>query len=222
MLPSEGMGCFAKGCLALLIAGFVFFVGMIGVGWVVYVKTITKLTSPAAADIQVPQPTEQQFQNAETSAARLKEAVAKNEETTVEFTAADLNALLARDRDFEDFRGRIRVDMADSIMTVEVSASLNSVPLPKMKQRWFNGTARFSFSYRSGRFKFDIRSAEAGGDEVPDIFLSESAISAFNDNFDRGFWEAAKKSGRSQFWEHVKSMSVEGDKLIVKIGRAHV
>src|SRR5438270_5837816 len=100
MVPAEGMGCFAKGCLALLIAAFVFFVGVIGVGWFVYVKTVTKLTSPTSTDIQVPQPTEQQFQNAESSVARLKEAVASNKETTVELTAADINALLARDRDF--------------------------------------------------------------------------------------------------------------------------
>src|SRR5947208_603112 len=114
MLPSERMGCFAKGCLALLIAGFVFVVGIIRVGWLVYVKAITNLTSPAPADIEVLQPTERQFQDAENSATRLKEAVANNQETTVEFNAADLNALLARDPDFKALRGRIRVDLADS------------------------------------------------------------------------------------------------------------
>src|SRR5437868_1121275 len=150
------MGCFAKGCLTVLIAGFIFLAGLMAVSWYLYVKTVSNLTSPGPADIQIAPPSESQFQTAENSKARLKEAIANNKETTVEFTAADLNALFARDPGFEDWRSHIRIDIAESIMTIEVSAPLNSVALPRMKKCWFNGTASFTFIYEAGNFSFDI------------------------------------------------------------------
>ena len=96
------MGCFAKGCLTVLIVGFILIAGVIGGTWYLYVKTVDNLTSPAPADVQVEPPSESQFQTAENSMARLRKAIANNKETTVEFTAADLNALFARDLDFKD------------------------------------------------------------------------------------------------------------------------
>ena len=210
------MGCFAKGCLTILILGSIFLAGIIGVTWYLYVKTVDNLTSPAPANIQIETPTESQFQTAENSMRRLREAIANNKETTVEFTAADLNALFARDPAFEEWRGRIRIEIADSVMTIALSAPLNSIPLPRMKKRWFNGTARFSFTYESGAFGFDIRSAEAGGHQVPDIFLSGSAISSFNDSMNSSFRdELTRTGGGSEFWNHVNTMSLEGDKLVV-------
>jgi hypothetical protein len=210
------MGCFAKGCLTVLIVGFLLIACVLGGTWYLYVKTVDNLTSPAPADVQVEPPSESQFQTAENSMTRLREAVANNKETTVEFTAADLNALFARDIAFADWRGRTRIEIADSTMTIALSASLNSIPLPRVKKRWFNGTARFSFTYEAGTFSFDIKSAEAGGHHVPDIFLTESSISSFNDSMNRSFRkELSNNDHGSEFWNHVKRMSLEGDKLVV-------
>lgn len=210
------MGCFAKGCLTVLIVGFLLIACGLGGTWYLYVKTVDNLTSPAPADVQVQPPSESQFQTAENSMTRLREAVADNKETTVEFTAADLNALFARDAAFSDWRGRIRIEIADSTMTIALSAPLNSIPLPRVKKRWFNGTARFSFTYDAGTFSFEIKSAEAGGHNVPDIFLTDSSISSFNDSMNRSFRNEVKDNNQgSEFWDHVKRMSLEGDKLVV-------
>jgi hypothetical protein len=210
------MGCFAKGCLTLLIAGFLLLACIIGGSWYLYVKTVNNLTSPAPVDVQVETPTESQVRSAENSITRLRKAIAANEETTVEFTGADLNALFARDAAFKDWRGRARVEIANSTMTVAVSAALTSIPLPRLKNRWFNGTARFSFTYDSGGFDFDIKSAEAGGHELPDVFLSSSALSSFNESMNHSFRDTMKGNDEgSQFWNHVKRMSLVGDKLVV-------
>jgi hypothetical protein len=210
------MGCFAKGCLTLLIVGFLFLACGLGGTWYLYVKTVDNLTSPAPADVQVQPPSESQFQTAENSMNRLRDAVATNKETTVEFTAADLNAMFERDAAFSDWRGRIRIEIADSTMTIALSAPLHSIPLPRVRKRWFNGTARFSFTYEAGTFSFDIKSAEAGGHHVPDLFLTDSSISSFNESMNQSFRNEVKGNNQgSEFWDHVKRMSLEGDKLVV-------
>lgn len=208
------MGCFAKGCLTVLIVGFILLAGVIGGAWYVYIKTVDNLTSRTPADVQIEPPSESQFQAAESSMERVRKAP-RDRETTVEFTAADLNALIARDPDFEDLRGKVRIEIANSIMTITLSAPLRSIPLPRMKNRWFNGTARFSFTYDSGKFNFDIKSAEAGGHEVPDIFLS-NFNSSFDDDMNRDFLNELRSDvDDPEFWNRVKAMRLAGDKLIV-------
>ena len=215
-MPKEGMGCFAKGCLTLLIVGFILIAGVIGCSWYLYVRMVDNLTSPMSADVHVEPPSESQFQAAENKYTALKTASDKNETTTVEFTAADLNALIARHPDFSDWRGHVRIEIADSTMTVALSAPLSSIPLPRVKKRWFNGTARFSFTYESGHFSFDIKSAEAGGHYLPDMFLSSSSLASFNESMDENFRNGLKDNDRdSEFWENVKKMSLSGDKLVV-------
>ena len=105
------------------------------------------------------------------NAARLDEAITRNQETTIEFTGPELNHLLSRQSDLSWLRGRSRIEIADSTMTVALSAPLSALPWPGLKDRWFNGTLRFSMTYGSGTFQLEIISAEANGNEFPNSFL---------------------------------------------------
>ncbi len=211
------MGCFAKGCLTLLVVGFLFFAALLGGAWYFYNTTVANLTSSAPLDVRIEQPSEAQLQAAESTRARLDEAVARNAETTVEFTSADLNALLARNEDFREFRGRARVDIADSMMTIALSVPLDSIPLRKLRKRWFNGTARFGFTYSSGEFEVDLDSLEAGEHRLPNQFLFAGPfMDAFNDGLNEAFENDLRNGNRDrEFWSRVKTMSLQGDKLVV-------
>jgi hypothetical protein len=213
--PRSGMGCFAKGCLTVLIVGFLC-VAVVGVGgWLFYKKTFKNLTSSEPADIQVEKPAPAQITAAEESRTRLDEAIARNQETTVEFTGPELNYLLQRNTDWDFLRGRSRIDIADSTMTVALSAPLEKLPWPGFKGRWFNGTVRFSMTYASNEFQLEIISAEANGSRFPDALLSRfnsSFDEAMNDEFRK---EVRKNTRQSEFWSHVKSISLQGDKLII-------
>src|SRR2546421_2020726 len=145
----------------------------------------------------------------------MDEAIARNQETTVEFTGPELNHLLARESDLSWLRGRTRIDIADSTMTVALSAPLDTLPWPGLKGRYFNGTLRFSMSYGSGIFLLDLKSAEANGHEFPTAFLS-SFNSSFNESMNEEFQKELRKNNReSEFWSHVKSISLQGDKLSI-------
>lgn len=207
------MGCFAKGCLTVLVLGF-FLIAVLGVGgWWFYKKTFNSLTSAGPSDVRIEAPTPADIQKAESSKARLDQAIAKNEETTIELTGPELTVLLSRDDDLDFLRDRTRIEIADSIMTVTLSAPLRALHWPGMKDRWFNGTVRFSMSYANGEFEVDIQSAEANGREFPDIF-----ISGFNNTFTEAMNEAFQRERHrngNEFWSHVKTMKLQGDKLVL-------
>lgn len=209
------MGCFAKGCLTVLVLG-AFFIAAIGVGgWFIYKKTVNNLTSYSPGDVQVEAPTPAQIQSAESTRAHLDEAIAREQETTVEFTGPEINYLLARNPDLEFIRGRSRIEIADSVMTVTLSAPLNRLRLPGLKGRWFNGTIRFSMTYASGKFELEIISAEANGNELHSSFLS-AFNGAFSESTNEAFEETLDRNERGhEFWSHVKTMSLQGDKLII-------
>jgi hypothetical protein len=101
-------------------------------------------------------------------------------------------------------------------MTVALSAPLDRLPWPGLKGRWFNGTLRFSMTYSSGRgFELEIISAEANGNEFPTSFLSafnSSFADSMNDEFRK---ELRKHNSETEFWNHVKTISLQGDKLII-------
>lgn len=209
------MGCFAKGCITVLVLG-VLFLAAIGVGgWFFYKKTIENLTATAPADIRVEPPTPAQLQSAEEARRRLDEAIARNEETTVELTGPEVNLLLQRNSDWDFLRGRTRIDIADSTMTVALSAPLNLLPWPGLKGRYFNGTVHFSMTYVSDQFEFEIISAEANGNQLPSSMLS-AFNSSFNDSMNTEFRDEMRKNNReTEFWSHVKSIVLQGDKLII-------
>jgi len=209
------MGCFAKGCLTVLVLGFLCF-AIVGVGgWFFYKKAIANLTATVPTDIRVETPTPDQIKTAEVSRTRLDEAIARNQETTVEFTGPELNLLLQRSSDWDFLRGRTRIDIADSTMTMALSAPLERLPWPGLKGRYFNGTVRFSMTYVSDQFQFELISAEANGSEFPSSLLS-SFNSTLNESMNDEFRSELRKNNReTEFWSHVKSIVLQGDKLII-------
>lgn len=206
------MGCFGACCLSVLVVGFLCLAGVLGTGWYVYHKLAkNNIISDSPISVVLEKPTDAQYQTAEASLNRLKAANNERREETVAFTAADLNALLARHPDFHDLEGHVRVEIADSVMTITLSAPLD-VFWSSKKRRWFNGIVRFSGRYEDNEFQIDIKSARGGEYEVPEYILARlnSSISeAIVDNSDEWRRELGVDLRR------VKRMSIDGDKLIV-------
>src|SRR5204862_8112935 len=120
------------------------------------------------------QPTEPEDQAADTSFTKWKAAANERREETVSFTAADLNALLARHSDFRDLSGHARVEIANSTMTISLSAPLDGFLWSSKKRRWFNGIVRFTGGCEDGEFQSNIDSASGGDYDGPDYVLSRA------------------------------------------------
>jgi hypothetical protein len=213
--PRQGMGCFAKGCLTVLILGFLCLAAVVGSCWYIYHQLATNnLISDAPADLLLEQPSDTQYRAAEDALARVKSAKEADREETVAFTAADLNALLAKDPDFEDLKGHVRVDIRNSAMTINVSAPLKMLQMSSMRGRWFNGILRFRGGYESGVFRVTVESARGGDYEVPGFIIS-SLNTSINESLNENTGDWQKDAGGSEFWRHVKSLKIEGDKVVV-------
>ncbi len=208
----SGLGCFGACCLTVLVVGFICLIGVAGTGFYVFHKLASNnIISDSPTSVVLEQPSDAQYQTAETSLNQLKTASKERREETVAFTAADLNALLARHPDFHDLENHARVEIAESVMTVSLSAPLDMF-WSSGKRRWFNGIVRFSGRYEDGEFHLNILSARGGDYEVPDYILSRlnrNVGEVITDNSDEWRRELGVDLRR------VKRMSIEGDKLIV-------
>jgi hypothetical protein len=213
---SSGMGCFTKGCLALVIAVVVLGVVLIGGGLFVVNRGINMFTATAPAQIQTRPATPAELQVAKAKLDSLRSAIRNRVETTIEFTADDINALLQNEPEFREARNHARVVIANSIVSLDVSAPLDSAQWSRLKARWFNGNIQFGFSYVDDNFNFDVRSAEANGYQFPRALLSTEFMQSFNRSFNDSFRrESARRGDASDLWRHIRMATVQNDKLIV-------
>ena len=214
-----GMGCFAKGCLVVVVGGALL-IGALCVGaWFFYGRAVATFTSPQPTDVRIENVSDADLRSAEDKLNRLGQAAADNQEVTVEFTANELNAMIAREPLFAELNNHARVAIADSILTLEVSAPLGQTAMPKLKQRWFNGTARVGFSFTNDEFLFELKSGEANGHSLPQEFFIGLGPT-FNRTLNTAFREELGKNDQAAiFWKHIKTISVTGDKVLVATQR---
>lgn len=203
------------GCFSIFVGAFVALVLLLGGIWFIYIKTVDALTQAQPIAIQLEPPSPEQFAAANRKLEEVRTAARERRSVTVEFTAADLNALFALHPDFDDANRRMRVAIADSLVTLNLSAPLHWLQLPRMKRRWFNGTAVFGFAYDNGDFNFDLRSITANDRTLPTGLVRRLA-GWFTTGFNEGFNTSMREHGASsEFWNDVRSARVEGDKLMV-------
>ena len=152
--PKRGMGCFAKGCLtAIVLAILLVVVGIGGTYWSfrhVYlsdkpvpipeasVPTETNAATPGGTS--VPAPSERSAEVRE-RLDTMKQAARAHEQTEVELTAADINALIAANR---KSRGAASVGINGNVAQAQFSIPLEKLDLPfrnalGLGDRYLNG-----------------------------------------------------------------------------------
>ena len=213
-IPKQGVGCCGAGCLTLLVIGFLCLSGLIGAGWYLCVKAIDTFTSSQPANVVIAMPSDAEFAPANDKLEQLRTALRNKQGATFTFTAAELNALIARHPDLVSRKGKTRFAIADSIATVEMSVPLDTVEWSKLRRRWFNGSANFGFIYADEGFRFDLNWLEANGHRLSGSFWRYGA-DAFNRSFSRGFDDSIEKQGSSDLWRNVKTMTLDEDKLVI-------
>lgn len=222
--PKSGMGCFARGCLALIIVLVAIVVVGGGGAWWIYSRVVNGFTADRAANVAIDEPAPVVIQQARSRLQQLQDAVRNRTDSTITFSAADLNALIAHEPSFANLRGKVRVNIPGDEMILDLSAPLDTVPLPKFKGRWFNGRSQFGFNYDGTDFFFSARALEANGRRIEasgNSAFTSSFLQSFSSGFTRSFNESFHKGQRNnlqshEFWDRIKSMSIKSGQLVVE------
>lgn len=203
-------GCFGPGCFILLGLALILFIALGGTGWWFFNRTVKRYTAETATRIQPREPSQQDLATVDAKIHRIADATAAQRATSVEFTAADLNTLIAREPELADLRGHSQVTIADSFVTLDLSAQITDAPLDRINGRWLNGRLVFAFSYVDGKFFIKVKSVQANGATVPQWVVARVFTEAFTSALTD---ELKKKTGEK--WRHIDAIAVEGDKLLV-------
>ena len=207
-------GCLGKGCLALLIGAFLFLILLIGACWFAVDHILRTFTATEFRSVQIEQVSPQQLQFARAKMDALRSAIRNRQETTIGFTAADLNALIANDPGFKGARGRAHFAIANSTISLDLSVPLSSIPSKLLKTRWFNGRVQFGASYVDDDFSFDVKSVESNGHGIPRALLSAEFSRSFSRSFNESFHSQSRRH-QDEFWSHLKMITVQDGKLIL-------
>ena len=213
-----------RGCLIAVVVFAVLVVAGLGCAWWMYGKAVGEFTADRAASIAMEQPSPAVLQEARTRLQQLQDAVRNEKEAVIEFSAADLNSLIASDASFASLRGKVKVYLPGDDMALDLSAPLDTIPLPRFRGRWFNGKARFRFSYDGTDFFFTAESIEANGHRIDsdgNSAFSTSFLRGFSTSFTRSFNESFHKGQQGtvqarEFWDRIRSMTIRNGKLVVE------
>jgi hypothetical protein len=130
--PQKGMGCFAKGCLILLVFAFVLMVACcVGLYWGFrhhsallrggYWLTRTHAISDAPIDVPSYQAPETEVQAVKERWQNFENAVEEHESAEIELTGNDINDLIAGSR---HWRGKLFVSVEGNRLRLQVSVPL--------------------------------------------------------------------------------------------------
>ena len=170
------MGCFAKGCITLVILLMVLGLLVGGFGWYMF-RNITAFISPTPVPIRTYPATAEQYQEVIARYTDFIKALNAGQAATLTLSADDLNTLIARDPEFKDVRGKMFMSIEKDELIAETS-----FPIPEDKRRfgsggrsrgYFNGRARFAASYSGGELTVFVRKIESmDGKPMSDMMLS--------------------------------------------------
>lgn len=205
---NSGMGCFLKGCLTLVIVGLLL-AGIVGGGiYYYYGKLVETVTSDKPATIKVDQPTDSQFNTASTKFNNIVNAWNVGHEATVELSATDLNALVARHPSFARLRGKVYFTINNSDLGIETSMPLDVIPLSKLKGRYFNGRMVTFFELANGEVRLRPKLVEANGNSVPAQVLDQIDQNQLNQ-------EIRKDKDAAAAIDRIKSIRVTANSLVI-------
>jgi hypothetical protein len=164
--PQKGMGCFAKGCLILVIFFVVLLCAFIAGSFLAarYLRShyfpITSIELPAAA------PTEQEEQAVRAKWQTFDTHARAHEPARIELSADELNALIACE---PELRGKAHVTIEDNVARLKVSIPLDEVFW--LRGHYINGECTVQSSVSGHPGDIQIRSVIVNGRPVAEEAL---------------------------------------------------
>jgi len=198
------MGCFAKGCLIVLIIGLIFGI-VAGIGAYGVYSWAKSFTAEAPEEIQVLTPTQEQYELVHN---RWQNVDAKG----AEFSPQDLNILIAGHPDWSALKGKVQVEkIEDGLVTVKVSVPLSQIP--GFRSRYLNGHLVTSLSVQDGQVAVVPQKILVNGKELPNEILQSFKEAKFSSDLNASIQQ---DPNLSQWFNSVQQLTVENNKIRIQ------
>ncbi len=189
--PKRGMGCFAKGCLILIALGILLVVGGIGGSYWslrhIYLSDkpvpIPEASVPSETTTATPGETSVATPSETSATVRerldtIKSAARAHERTGVEFTAGDINALIAANR---KSRGMAFVRIDGNVAQVQVSIPLERFDVPfrnafGLGDRYLNATVTMAAPPGTNANNVQLSEVTLNGHSFPSDLLDRRLL----------------------------------------------
>lgn len=212
--PRQGIGCFAKGCITVIIVLMLLGVGLGAAGWYL-ARNITTFVGPTPVPIRTYQATPEQYQEVIGRYTAFIQALNAGQAATFTLSGDDLNTLIARDPEFKNVRGKLYMTIDKDEIVAE-----SSFPIPqdsrfghRTTNAYFNGRMRFAASYSGGELSLFIRRIESlKGDAMSDGLLSMLNKADLGQGFNETMRDARREG---EPWAEAMS---KVDKIVVQDG----
>ena len=180
--PKRGMGCFGKGCLTLvMLAILLVVVGVGGSFWSlrhVYLSDkpapIAEASAPTETSAATPGETSVATPSEKSAVVRerldtMKKAARAHEQTEVELTAADINALIAANR---KSRGTASVGINDTVLQAQFAIPLERLDVPfqsafGLGDRYLNATVTITAPPGTNASSVQLNEVTLNGHSIP-------------------------------------------------------
>jgi hypothetical protein len=122
--PQKGMGCFAKGCLILVIFFVLLLLAFIGGGFLAMRYLRTEYFPKTGIELPTATPAEQEEQAVRARWQTFDTHARAHEPARIELSADDVNALIASE---PQLRGKAHVSIEDNVARLQISIPLDTV-----------------------------------------------------------------------------------------------
>jgi len=189
--PKRGMGCFAKGCLTFIAFGVLLVVAGVGGTFLglrhIYLSDkpapITEASAPSEASAATPAQTSVATPSETSATVRerldtIKKAARAHEQTGTEFTAGDINALIAANR---KSRGTAFVRIDGNVGQVQLSIPLKRFDIPfrnafGLGDRYLNATVTMVAPPGTNANNVQLREVTINGHSFPTGLLDRRLL----------------------------------------------
>ena len=202
----SGCGCWAWGCLSVLVIGVIGSVG-IGIGGYMLVSNqVQTYTAEAPKQLPIVEYEPEQLAALEERLETFKTVAEEGKQAEeLVLTANDINALIQSN---EKLKGKVFAKIEDGQVGGDVSFPTDI--FPGGKGRFFNAYATFDVSMHKGVLIVTLTGAEVNGEPVPPHIIEAMS----RENLAK---DAYKDPETAKMMRRVESLNIDDDKIILKL-----
>ena len=175
MKVKEKKGCFYYGCITAVVLSLIAIVSIyIGVNYAVKTmrEYVENYTESSPIEFEEDKLSYEEFQvirgKLKNFFSSLESGTLTESEKQIKISVDQINSLIAREKELEEFRDKLRIDIQNGKLIGKVSLDLGELGIPGLKGKYINGKGRFKIGIEKGELIVIPEDLKVGGKDLPE------------------------------------------------------